>query len=65
MIRFAMAFAMLLPLAACGGGDGEGDGVGGVTAAQADALNRAAARVDAQGEVANDAVPASSPSSKP
>lgn len=46
MIRPSLALFVLLPLAACG--SGERDGVGGVSASEAQALNEAAARLDAQ-----------------
>jgi hypothetical protein len=65
MIRLALAIAMLMPLAGCGGGDGEGDGVGGLTAAQAEALNRAAARADVQGEAADSNAAARPDAGKP
>ncbi|MFB0872820.1 MULTISPECIES: hypothetical protein [unclassified Sphingobium] len=46
MIRPSLALLVLLPLAACG--SGERDGVGGVSASEAQTLNEAAARLDAQ-----------------
>ncbi|QGP78995.1 hypothetical protein [Sphingobium sp. CAP-1] len=50
MIRTALPLMALLALAACGSGDqaGDQDGVGGVSAGDAQALNDAAARLDAQ-----------------
>ena len=59
MIRPAIAFAIFLALGGCGVADGDGEGAGGLTAAQAEALNRAAARVDVQDEAANGAALAS------
>lgn len=46
MIRPSLALLVFLPIAACG--SGERDGVGGVSASEAQALNEAAARLDAQ-----------------
>lgn len=46
MRRITLAFLALFPLAACG--SGERDGVGGVSASEAQALNEAATRLDAQ-----------------
>lgn len=46
MIRPLLTLLALLPIAACG--SGERDGVGGVSASEAQALNEAAARLDAQ-----------------
>ena len=55
MIRPGIACAIFLALGGCGVADGDGEGAGGLTAAQADALNRAAARADVQDEAVNGA----------
>lgn len=61
MIRLTLLSAMLVLLVSCGPAEGESDGVGGLTAAQADALNRAAARVDAQDAPTGDTGPSLNP----
>ena len=50
MIRPLLALLALFSFSACG--SGEGDGVGGVSASEAQALNEAAARLDAQADAA-------------
>lgn len=64
MIRLTLLSATLALLVSCGPAEGEGDGVGGLTAAQADALNRAAARVDAQDVPTGDAGPTLNPAAQ-
>lgn len=62
MIRPSLALLCLLPLAACG--SGEGDGVGGVSASEAQALNDAAARLDAQAGAAQSGQPGLNPAAQ-
>ncbi|MEC3910218.1 hypothetical protein U5A82_06910 [Sphingobium sp. CR2-8] len=59
MIRTTIALASIMMLAACG--SGSQDGVGGVSAGEAQALNDAAARLDAQTGAATRADPGLNP----
>lgn len=59
MMRISLSLFATLALAACGSGDQ--DGVGGVSAGEAEALNQAAARLDAQAGAAKASTPALNP----
>ena len=61
MIRIFLPVVALLVLASCGGSDAQQDGVGGVSAGEAQALNEAAAVIDARTGAAQSADPRLNP----